>query len=164
MNPAGYTLDASVLMSYLRGEPGWEALLDYVESGVPLYVSPANLVEVHGVLIGRGKLAQAEVEEGLRLLAHLMTVLPLEAVHVVAAGALLGRSKQERLNLSLGDCLCLSVAAASGTVALTADRAWQPLTSLPAPVELIRGAEQRDATRQQALQDLTDLDQELGLP
>ncbi|WP_424951370.1 PIN domain-containing protein [Deinococcus sp.] len=138
MNPGGYTLDASVLLSYLRQENGGEALLDYVASGVPLLVSPANLVEVYGVLIGRGEFTQAEVEGGLGLLSHLFEVVPLDSAHVAAAGALLGRSKAQRLNLALGDCLCLSVAAGSGTVALTADRAWQTLAELPAPVELIR--------------------------
>ena len=139
MNPGGYTLDASVLLSYLRQENGGEALLEHIASGVPLLVSPANLVEVYGVLIGRGEFTQAEVESGLGLLSHLVEVVSLDSVHVAAAGALLGRSKSERLNLSLGDCLCLSVAAQSGTVALTADRAWQTLADLPAPVELIRG-------------------------
>ncbi len=139
MNPGGYTLDASILLSYLRQENGGEALLDYIASGVPILVSAANLVEVYGVLIGRGEFTQAEVESGLSLLSHLFEIVPLEAAHVAAAGALLGRSKAQRLNLSPGDCLCLSVAAQSRTVALTADRAWPTLADLPAPVELIRG-------------------------
>ena len=136
---SGYTLDASVLVTYLRGEPGNEAFLDYVAGGAELYVSPVNLTEVHGVLIGRGEFTQEEVARGLNMLGHLLEVVPLEAAHVSVAGALLGRSKAEKLNLSLGDCLCLSVAAQQQSVALTADRAWANLSGLPARVELLRG-------------------------
>lgn len=138
INPGGYRLDASVLIGYLRQENGGEALLDYIASGVPLLVSPTNLVEVYGVLIGHGEFTQAQVEGGLELLLHLFE--PLDSAHVAAAGALLGRSKSQCLNLSLGDCLCLSVAAQSGTVALTTDRAWQTLADSPTPVELIQGS------------------------
>ncbi|WP_420593795.1 PIN domain-containing protein [Deinococcus sp.] len=137
---SGYTLAASVLMAYLRGEAGGGALLEYVALGLPLYVSPVNLTEVYGVLIGRGEFSQAEVEQGLGLLSQLLIVVPLQAGHVSVAGALLGRSKAEELYLSLGDCLCLSVAASTGTLALTADRAWAGIANLPAPVELLRGA------------------------
>ena len=70
INPGGYRLDASVLIGYLRQENGGEALLDYIASGVPLLVSPTNLVEVYGVLIGHGEFTQAQVEGGLELLLH----------------------------------------------------------------------------------------------
>jgi PIN domain nuclease of toxin-antitoxin system len=40
-------------------------------------------------------------------------------------GALLGTRRD--LGLSLGDCVCLTTAACSGAVAVTADRRWKQL-------------------------------------
>ena len=42
------------------------------------------------------------------------------------------------LGLSLGDCVCLTVAAASGAVAVTADRRWKELDGVTIGGERIR--------------------------
>jgi PIN domain nuclease of toxin-antitoxin system len=47
-------------------------------------------------------------------------------VHQAAlCGELVAHTRQQ--GLSLGDCICLAVAASKGSIAVTADRKWQEL-------------------------------------
>ena len=49
----------------------------------------------------------------------------LSASHAALCGELLARTRGQ--GLSLGDCVCLAMAACAGSVAVTADRQWMNL-------------------------------------
>lgn len=113
-----YVLDASALLAVLLGEPGQEQVLAILDRS---FIHGINVVEVIARLIRSGvpaKAAEAAVAE-----------LQLETEHefheFATCGELLGASR--KLGLSLGDCVCLTTAAMSGAIAITADHAWSKL-------------------------------------
>lgn len=129
-----YILDASALLAVLLGEPGQQRVLEVLDRS---FVHSINVAEVIARLVRSGvppKTAEAAVEE-----------LQLETeqafVDAAACGELLGTRRD--LGLSLGDCVCLTTAARSGAIAVTADRAWSKLNGAklrgkPLRVDVIR--------------------------
>ncbi|HEY5070785.1 MAG TPA: type II toxin-antitoxin system VapC family toxin [Caulobacteraceae bacterium] len=124
-------LDASALLTALRGEPGAERVQASLDGAV---MSTVNLAEVAGHYARAG----ARREDIADLLAGLPIIFaePDEAL-AIDAGVM--RRLTDRAGLSLGDRFCLALAKRSGARALTADRAWKALGAiLGVEVELIR--------------------------
>jgi PIN domain nuclease of toxin-antitoxin system len=110
-----YLLDASALLAVLLGEPGQEHVLAILDRS---FVHSVNVAEVIARLIRSGvpvKAAKSAVSE-----------LHLETEHEFREPALCGEmlAASRELGLSLGDCVCLTTAAMSGAIAVTADRVW----------------------------------------
>jgi PIN domain nuclease of toxin-antitoxin system len=97
------------------------------------------MAEVVGRLVRSG----VPVETAADILGELFLEVDEEfaEAQAVFCGALLGTRRD--LGLSLGDCVCLTAAAAAGAVAVTADRRWKELDGMvlrdaTIRVELIR--------------------------
>ena len=128
---AQFVLDASALLSIVLDERGHERVDRILDRS---RIHAVNLAEVVGRLVRSGMPAeravatlhelQLEVEEGFG------------ARQAEFCGALLGTRRD--LGLSLGDCVCLTTAACSGAVAVTADRQWKQLDGTVVNDETIR--------------------------
>ena len=106
-------LDASALLAFLQGEPGADRVEEVLDDAV---VGAANWSEVAQKVRASG--ADWGVASGL-LLSYRLRVEPVSHRDAEEAARLWKRG-----GLSLGDRLCLAVAARLDAVALTADRAW----------------------------------------
>ena len=126
-----FVLDASALLSIVLDERGHERVDRNLDRS---RIHAVNLAEVVGRLVRSGMTAeravatlhelQLEVEEGFG------------ARQAEFCGARLGTRRD--LGLSLGDCVCLTTAALSGAVAVTADRQWKQLDGTVVNDETIR--------------------------
>jgi len=117
---AQFVLDASALLSIVLDERGRERVDEVLDrSGI----HAVNLAEVIGRLVRSGMPA----EKAIATLHELQLEVEEEfgASQAEFCGALLGTRRD--LGLSLGDCVCLTMAAFRGAVAVTADRRWQEL-------------------------------------
>ena len=117
---AQFVLDASALLSILldeRGHEGVDRILDRSQ------IHAVNLAEVVGRLVRSGMPAEKAVATLHEL--HLEVEEEFGARQAEFCGALLGTRRD--LGLSLGDCVCLTMAAWLGAVAVTADRRWKAL-------------------------------------
>lgn len=113
-------VDSSVVIAYLRREPGWEALEGYL-AGTCL-ISTVNLTEVVGTLRDKGIAAEALDT----ILDHLeLTVMSYDEAQARKAGEL--RVATKHLGLSLGDRACLALADAQKLAAITTDSVWGQL-------------------------------------
>lgn len=131
-----FVLDASALLSILLDEPGQERLNQIVDRS---RIHAVNLAEVIGRLVRSGMPAEKVVATLRDLFLEVDEEFGIAQAEY--CGTLLGTRRD--LGLSLGDCLCLTVAACSGAVAVTADRRWKKLDGttlgdLTIRVELIR--------------------------
>jgi ribonuclease VapC len=115
-----FVLDASALLSILLNEPGRERVNQIVDRS---RIHAVNLAEVIGRLVRKGMPAETAVAAlgGL----YLEVEEEFSTVQAEFCGALLGTRRD--LGLSLGDGICLTVAAGLGAVAVTADRRWKEL-------------------------------------
>ena len=113
-----HVLDASALLVLVLAEPGSDRILKLLESG-RCVMSAVNYAEVVGKLndVGMGEEEIVKILDGLRI--H---VEPFD--HEQARRCGLSRRATRALGLSLGDRACLQLAAATGAVAVTADRSW----------------------------------------
>ena len=117
---ADYILDASALLAFMLDEPGHEQVHAILDRAC---IHSVNIAEVVGKLIRKGV-------PGLRA-EQMIEELDLDVdqnlpVHQAAlCGELVAHTRQQ--GLSLGDCICLAVAASKGSIAVTADRKWQEL-------------------------------------
>ncbi len=118
---AGYALDASALLALMLNEPGQENVSAVINHA---YMHAVNVAEVIGKLVREG-VPRAEAE---RMIEELNIDIDeeLRAPQAALCGELLARTRQQ--GLSLGDCICLTVAASNGSIAVTADRRWQELS------------------------------------
>lgn len=115
-----FVLDASALLSILldeRGNHRVQVILDRSR------IHAVNLAEVIARLVRSGMPAEKAIAT-LRDL-HLEVEEECSVSQAEFCGALLGTRRD--LGLSLGDCVCLTLAASSDAVAVTADRRWQEL-------------------------------------
>ncbi len=131
-----FVLDASAVLSILLAEPGHDRVSQMVDRS---RIHAVNLAEVIGRLVRSGMPADRAVAT-LRGL-YLEVDEEFGIAQAERCGTLLGTRRD--LGLSMGDCLCLTVAACLGAVAVTADRRWKELDgarlgSLTLRVEVIR--------------------------
>lgn len=115
-----YILDASALLAFMLNEPGHEqvhAILDRA------FIHSVNAAEVIGKLIRKGVPPQRAPQMIEELDIDIDEELP--AHQAALCGELVAKTRQQ--GLSLGDCVCLTVAASHGSIAVTADRRWQEL-------------------------------------
>ena len=117
---AQFVLDASALLSIVLDEPGPERV-DRILDGSRIHA--VNLAEVVGRLVRSGMPAERAVAALHEL--HLEVEEEFGERQAGFCGALMGTRRD--LGLSLGDCVCLTMAAWSGAVAVTADRRWKEL-------------------------------------
>ena len=126
-----FVLDASALLSILLDEPGRQRVYSILDNS---RIHAVNLAEVIGRLVRSGMPAEMAVA-ALRDL-HLDVETEFETKQAEFCGCLLGSRRD--LGLSLGDCVCLTAAASSGAVAVTADRRWMELDGTVANDETFR--------------------------
>lgn len=116
MTDASYILDASAVLAAFFDEPGADYIAERMDGAS---ISAVNLSEVVAKLVDRG----VARERILDIIAQLdVEVVPVDREQAVMAGLL--RDQTRSAGLSLGDRACLAVAAATGRIALTTDRAW----------------------------------------
>ena len=108
-------VDASALLAFLGGEPGADVVEEALEEGA--HCSTASWSEAaQEVLAAGGDWDLA----GALLAAYDLDVAPV----VVADAEWAARRWRAGEGLSLGDRLCLALAARLGADAVTADRSW----------------------------------------
>ena len=117
---AGYALDASALLALVFNEPGQEKVSAVIDRA---YIHSVNVAEVVAKLIREG-VPRAEAEQTIEEL-KLDIDEELPARQAALSGELVAKTRQQ--GLSLGDCVCLTVAASNGSIAVTADHRWQEL-------------------------------------
>jgi ribonuclease VapC len=125
-------LDAAAVVAFLNREPGHEAITDALAAGAGLCT--ANAAEIIGVLMRRG-LTAGEATQALDDLP--LTIVDVDLDLGLRAGVM--EQQTRRYGLSLGDRLCLALAARERLPALTADSIWAqtgPLVGVE--VQLIR--------------------------
>ncbi len=126
-----YLLDASALLAVLFNEPGAEVVSGLIDD---CSIHSVNLAEtVRKVLqTGLPEDEAAAILDELNLEVHSV----LTVGEAFAAGRLASRSRS--LGLSLGDCVCLAVAAQTGQTVVTADRTWSGIAELAVKIVQIR--------------------------
>lgn len=130
----GYLLDSSAVLALLGNEPGADRVVPLLPDSA---ITTINLAEVVKKLRERS----VSVEEVREIIDELQIPLehgPLDHVQAIELGdfAALGRPA----GLSMGDAVCLTVAARSGRTAVTTDRKWKdlPATISTAKILLVR--------------------------
>jgi PIN domain nuclease of toxin-antitoxin system len=115
-----YVLDASALLSIVLDEGGHERVDGVLDRA---RIHAVNLAEVVGRLVRSGMPSERAVATLHEL--HLVVEEEFGVRQAEFCGALLGTRRD--LGLSLGECVCLTMAAWLGAVAVTADRRWKEL-------------------------------------
>jgi len=128
---AQYVLDASALLSIVLDEHGHQRVDGILDRS---QIHAVNLAEVVGRLVRSGMPAERAVATLHKL--YLEVEEEFTAEHAEFCGVLLGTRRD--LGLSLGDCVCLTMAAWLGAVAVTADRRWKELDGAVVNGETIR--------------------------
>jgi PIN domain nuclease of toxin-antitoxin system len=126
-----HLLDASALLAVIFEEPGAETVRDILDD---CEIHALNLAEAVRKLVDYGASpedAQANVET---LNLAILDGFGAEQAFEIARLA----PEAKRLGLSLGDCVCLTVAERHGATAVTADRAWGRIRGRKGQVVLIR--------------------------
>lgn len=117
--PETAIIDSSVILAFLRSEPGAVPLDDMQSS----FISAVNLAEVVAKLAeigwGSDRIHSALDRFDLR-------VIPLDDDRAYRAGLLRPLTRDQ--GLSLGDRACLALAQEYGLPAVTADRKWSEVT------------------------------------
>jgi ribonuclease VapC len=113
---AGVVLDASAILAVLNAEPGAEKVVPVLGAAL---VGTVNYAEVIGKLVERG-VDYEQANAALRSLA--LTIVDFDIGLSRRTGAL--RGETAKLDLSLGDRACLSLAEREGATVYTADRNW----------------------------------------
>ena len=117
----GFILDASALLAMLQNEPGSARVVGVLDKCA---MHTVNMAEVIARLMRSGvPLTDAEsMVYGLHLEAEPRLDDPGRCGHLLAT--------QNKLGLSLGDCVCLTTAALSKAIAVTADHRWKELDGI----------------------------------
>jgi ribonuclease VapC len=126
-----HLLDASALLAVIFREPGAdrvEAVFDDSQ------IHTVNLIEVMLKLVSMGKPIEDVVVKLDELNLEVIEELSVEQARAVARLA----PEAKRLGLSLGDCICLSIAEWMDLTAVTADRRWAELRGSEVKVLQIR--------------------------
>jgi ribonuclease VapC len=111
----GHLLDASALLALVLGEPGAEKVVPLLDSAS---IGSFTFAEMVTQLLQRG------VPDPETLVASLEIDINPEfsAKQAAACGRLHAATRAQ--GLSMGDCVCLSMAEWGGQIAVTADRDW----------------------------------------
>ena len=128
-------LDASAVLALLFGEPGAEAVVDYIANGAAM--STVNLAEVATVLT-RHQREPNTVLDPLRAQVRIVAFTDADAVLTAELYPLVSAR-----GLSLGDRACLALAQRLDAPAVTAEHLWAGL-DLTIRIDTIR-APHRDA-------------------
>ena len=120
-------IDSSALLAYLWGEPGSQLVQNALD-GADAVCPVVNWCEVATKVLARGGDWNAAETA---LIGAGLTIVSIDVDDAVQA-AYVG---VQHSDLSVGDRLCLAVAARLDADILTADHAWQPASSR---VQLIR--------------------------
>lgn len=123
-------LDASAILAFMSQEPGADKVRAVIQAG-HAGVTAINISEVAAKLVSRG-MSSSEAEFHCRSLG--LDILEVDDGIAFAAAALVPVTQP--LGLSLGDRICLAVAARNSATAVTADKAWANVPG--AKVEVIR--------------------------
>jgi PIN domain nuclease of toxin-antitoxin system len=119
-------LDASALLAYLNDEAGAEVVEAALGQGC--FISSVNLAKVFSKVAELGGkpsvLAQRLEQEGI--LHQTLEVVPFTLEDSFEVAAL--RVATKSLELSLGDCVCLTLGKKLGLPVLTADTLWKKLS------------------------------------
>jgi PIN domain nuclease of toxin-antitoxin system len=110
-------LDAAAVVAFLNRESGHEQITEALAAGAGLCA--ANAAEVIAVLIRRG-LTVADASQALDELP--LTIIDVDLDLALRAGVMERPTRSH--GLSLGDRLCLALAARERLPAITTDRAW----------------------------------------
>jgi ribonuclease VapC len=110
-------LDAAAVVAFLNREPGHEAMTDALAAGAG--ICTANVAEVIGVLMRHG-LAADDASQALEDLP--ITIIDVDLDLALRAGVM--EQSTRRYGLSLGDRICLALAARERLPAITTDRTW----------------------------------------
>jgi ribonuclease VapC len=124
-----YVLDASALLALLNAEKGADIVQGLLMDAI---ISTVNLAEVVTRLSAVG-MPENEIRDTLALLG--LEAAPFDEEQAFQAGLLYPHGRP--YGLSLGDRACLALAQATGSAAVTADRAWEDL-GLEVGIKLIR--------------------------
>jgi ribonuclease VapC len=112
---AEHILDASALLALLFAEPGLDVVKGLLATAA---VHTFTLAEVITKVLQKGLVDPEALIASLNL-----NILP--GLDLAEASALARLHAATRpYGLSMGDCLCLSMAAGRGSIAVTADRDW----------------------------------------
>jgi ribonuclease VapC len=110
-------LDSTAVLAFLNRETGHESITDVLAAGAG--VCTANVAEIVGVLMRRGLTA----EDAIQALEDLpLTIVDVDLDLATRAGIM--QQPTRRYGLSLGDRLCLALAARERLPVLTTDRIW----------------------------------------
>lgn len=115
-----YALDASALLAVMLDESGHQKVRTVMNRA---YIHSVNVAEVVSKLVREG-VPRAEAEQMIEDI-NLDIDGELPTHQAALCGELVAKTRQQ--GLSLGDCVCLTVAASVGGIAVTADRRWQEL-------------------------------------
>jgi PIN domain nuclease of toxin-antitoxin system len=126
-----YLLDASALLAALFGEPGSDVVNEIIDD---CSIHAVNLAETLRKMLQTG-VPGAEAEALLASL-DLDVNSTFTAKEAMGAGRLAFEARKS--GLSIGDCICLTVAAQAGQTVLTADRRWSDVRGLKVKVRQIR--------------------------
>lgn len=102
----------------MLNEPGHEKVRAVIDLA---YIHSVNVAEVIGKLVREG-VPREEAEQMIEELS-----LDIDEEFGVRQAAVCGELLARRQGLSLGDCVCLTVAACVGGTTVTADRQWKEL-------------------------------------
>lgn len=125
-----YLLDASAILAFMSHEKGADQVRAVIQAG-QAGVTAVNLSEVAAKLVSRG-LSSSDAEFQCRSMG--LDIIGVDEGIAFAAAALMLFTQP--LGLSLGDRICLAVAAQEASIAMTADKAWAKVPGVK--VEVIR--------------------------
>jgi len=121
-------LDSSAVLAWLQQEPGHERVGDLLAEAV---VTAANWAEI----LQKARQHGADLDE----VGLLLRSLGLEVVDVTREdGERAASIWKKRFPLSLGDRLCLAVAARLGLPVVTSDALWKKASIDDVDIELLR--------------------------
>ena len=123
-------LDASALLALLNQEEGSDLVAELVADGA--VIGAVNLAEVATKLSQVG-IPEEQIREIIDSLG--LEIIPFNAEQAYRAASLVGPTRS--VGLSLGDRVCLALAAQVGVPAVTADRVWRQL-ELDVKVRVVR--------------------------
>ena len=120
MSDPEYLLDTSALMALLLNEPGADLVSEILDGSS---IHAVNLAEIVRKLVSAGFPIDALTERLSDLNLEVIEKFSTEQAHAMGRIAV----EAKRLGLSLGDCVCLTVAEWLGMVAVTTEQRWSEL-------------------------------------